>query len=169
MPASADRIRDEIAPVLAQAGVDLESVQVQSAGRRELIRVIVDRDGGVDLDLIASLSREISDVLDSPACADAVGSSYVLEVSSPGVDRPLTESRHWRRAVGRLVEARLVDGSVVTGRLEAADDDAVRIAGREIAMRDLERGLVQVEFTRPGDAADGVESPAERVDEDGEE
>ena len=69
MPASVDRIRDEIAPVLAQAGVDLESVQVQSAGRRELIRVIVDRDGGVDLDLIASLSREISDVLDSPACA----------------------------------------------------------------------------------------------------
>lgn len=169
MPASADRIRDEIAPVLAQAGVDLESVQVQSAGRRELIRVIVDRDGGVDLDLIASLSREISDVLDSPACADAVGSSYVLEVSSPGVDRPLTESRHWRRAVGRLVEARLVDGSAVTGRLEAADDDAVRIAGREIPMSDLERGLVQVEFTRPGDAADRVESPAERVDEDGEE
>lgn len=169
MPASADRIRDEIAPVLAQAGVDLESVQVQAAGRRELIRVIVDRDGGVDLDLIASLSREISDVLDSPACADAVGSSYVLEVSSPGVDRPLTETRHWRRAVGRLVEARLVDGSAVTGRLEAADDDAVRIAGREIPMRDLERGLVQVEFTRPGDAADRVESPAERVDEDGEE
>ena len=169
MPASADRIRDEIAPVLAQAGVDLESVQVQAAGRRELIRVIVDRDGGVDLDLIASLSREISDVLDSPACADAVGSSYVLEVSSPGVDRPLTESRHWRRAVGRLVEARLVDGSAVTGRLEAADDEAVRIAGREIPMSDLERGLVQVEFTRPGDAADRVESPAERVDEDGEE
>ena len=169
MPASADRIRDEIAPVLAQAGVDLESVQVQSAGRRELIRVIVDRDGGVDLDLIASLSREISDVLDAPACADAVGSAYVLEVSSPGVDRPLTEPRHWRRAVGRLVEARLVDGSLVTGRIEAADADGVRIAGREIPMSELTQGLVQVEFTRPGDAVDGADTPAGGEDEDGEE
>lgn len=161
MPAPVDRIRDQIAPVLAQAGVDLEDVQVQSAGRRDVVRVVVDRDGGVDLDLIATLSREISEVLDGADVADALASSYVLEVSSPGVDRPLTEPRHWRRAVGRLVEARLVDGTVVTGRLEAADDAQVRIDGRAVPMDELARGLVQVEFARPDTSTDDA------IDEEG--
>ena len=176
MPASVDRIREGIAPVLAQAGVDLEAVTVQSAGRRDIVRVVVDRDGGIDLDLIATLSRDISEVLDAPGLADALAASYVLEVSSPGVDRPLTEPRHWRRATGRLVEARLVDDSVVTGRIEAADEATVRIDGRTIPLAQLARGQVQVEFTRPGadeaalDATDAVVDDA-GVDatDDGEE
>lgn len=166
MPASADRIRDEISPVLARAGVDLESVHVQSAGRREVIRVVVDRDGGVDLDLIATLSRDIAEVLDGPGLGAALPGAYVLEVSSPGVDRPLTEPRHWRRAVGRLVEATLADGTVVTGRIEAADEASVRIDGRGIPMAELDRGMVQVEFTRP-DAGEAGEDVEDVEDEEG--
>jgi len=81
--------------------MDLESVRVGSAGRRRLLRVIVDADGGVSLDGIALVSREVSARLDATG---AMGEApYTLEVSSPGVDRPLTLPRHWRRAVGRLV------------------------------------------------------------------
>ena len=97
--------------------------------------------------------------LDGPGLGAALPGAYVLEVSSPGVDRPLTEPRHWRRAVGRLVEATLADGTVVTGRIEAADEASVRIDGRGIPMAELDRGMVQVEFTRPdaGEAGEDVE------------
>ena len=97
-PAELERL---LAPIVRAAGMDLESVRVGSAGRRRLLRVIVDADGGVSLDGIALVSREVSARLDATG---AMGEApYTLEVSSPGVDRPLTLPRHWRRAVGRLV------------------------------------------------------------------
>jgi len=94
-----------LAPVMRAAGLDLESVRIGTAGRRRLLRVVVDADGGVSLDDIALVSREVSARLDGTgAMGDA---PYTLEVSSPGVDRPLTQPRHWRRAVGRLVRVPL--------------------------------------------------------------
>ena len=93
-----DRIADVIRPVVAAAGMDLEAVRVTAAGRRRLLRVVVDRDGGVSLDDAAVVSRDLSAALDSVAVMGDF--PYTLEVSSPGVDRPLTDRRHWRRAVG---------------------------------------------------------------------
>lgn len=167
MAASALVVRNGIEPILGQAGVDLEDVQIQTAGRREVVRVVVDRDGGVDLDLIAELSRMIAEALDARPLADEFDGTYVLEVTSPGVDRPLTEPRHWRRAVHRLVEATLRDGTVVHGRITEADASGVSIDGRVIAFADLSRGLVQVEFSRAGTPDDGP--AAEAVDEDDRE
>nr|WP_246236942.1 ribosome maturation factor RimP [Actinomadura chibensis] len=114
-----------LAPAVAAAGFDLEEVEVRPAGRRRLVRVVVDGDDGVGLDDIAAISERVSALLDA---ADAMGTTpYVLEVSSPGVDRPLTEPRHWRRAVGRLVVAPLAEGGQIEGRVVAADDAAVEI------------------------------------------
>ena len=96
-------------PVVSAAGMDLENVRVTAAGRRRLLRVVVDADGGVSLDDIAQISRDVSAELDATA---AMGEApYTLEVSSPGVDRPLTEPRHWRRATGRLVRVPLASRS----------------------------------------------------------
>jgi ribosome maturation factor RimP len=98
----------------------------------------------------------VSDALDALDEQDpsALGPSYVLEVSSPGVDRPLTEPRHWRRNVSRLVTATLHDGTTVTGRVTAADDDAVTLdvdgTERVLPHADVARGAVQVEFARKG-------------------
>src|ERR1700734_4038935 len=86
-------------PVVAAAGMDLESVRMTVAGRRRLLRVVVDSDHGVSLDDAADVSREISALLDARNVLGDV--PYTLEVSSPGVDRPLTEPRHWRRGRGR--------------------------------------------------------------------
>ncbi|MEV0403671.1 ribosome maturation factor RimP [Actinoallomurus sp. NPDC050550] len=140
-------------PVIAGAGFDLEDVIVTPAGKRRQVRVIVDADGGVSLDGVADVSQEISHVLDE---SDAMGSgSYVLEVTSPGVDRPLTQPRHWRRAAGRLVRATLTEGGEITGRVTSADDTAVVLDsdGREhrLGYAELTRGRVQVEFNRRGD------------------
>jgi ribosome maturation factor RimP len=161
------RLATLLAPVVGHNGLDLEDVAVTLAGkngRRSQVRVLVDKDGGISLDDVALISRAISDALDSTAEADAIlgGAAYVLEVSSPGVDRPLVESRHWRRAVGRLVRVPLVAGGDVTGRLIAAEADGVRLlisAGRSetersFAFAELGAGRVQVEFNRAPSADD---------------
>ena len=104
------RIADVIRPVIAAAGMDLESVRVTAAGRRRLLRVVVDSDQGVSLDDAATISRELSTALDTVAVMGDF--PYTLEVSSPGVDRPLTDQRHWRRAVGRLVKVAVTDSAM---------------------------------------------------------
>jgi ribosome maturation factor RimP len=100
-PEQPDRLARLAGPVVRAAGMDLESVEVTPAGRRRVVKVVVDADGGVSLDDMAEVSRTLARELDA---SDAMGDTpYTLEVSSPGVDRPLTEPRHWRRAAGRLV------------------------------------------------------------------
>jgi ribosome maturation factor RimP len=148
---SRERVRSALLPVVAGAGFDLEDVAVSSAGRRSVIRVVVDRDGGVDMDAVATVSRVVSEALDA---ADVTGvAAYTLEVTSPGVDRPLTEPRHWRRAAGRLVTVARAGGATLTGRVVAANDDAVvlDVAGTQetLPYADLGPGRVQVEFDRP--------------------
>jgi ribosome maturation factor RimP len=155
MAASVEIIRTAIADALNPMGVDLEALQIQSAGRREVVRVVVDRDGGIDLDHIADLSRRIAELLDSEPLAEQFAGTYVLEVSSPGTDRPLTEEKHWRRAKGRLVEATCADEAVFTGRIVDAQAGIVEIAMddgqvRAVPLAELRRGMVQLEFTRPG-------------------
>ena len=151
-----------IEPVVAAAGYDLEDVGVSRAGRRHLVRVLVDADGGVNLDDVAVVSREISAALDSAEETDGevLAGGYQLEVGSPGVDRPLTLPRHWRRNVGRLVA---VNGR--TGRVDAADDEGIVLDDREIPYSELGPGKVQIEFKRMDDAVfdDGADD-----DEDGE-
>lgn len=153
---SAAQIREQLMkllePLVSAAGYDLEDVSVTAAGRRSLVRVTVDADGGIDLDAVAEVSRVISDALDEHAPGgSAFAGQYVLEVSSPGVERPLTEPRHWRRAAGRLV-AVAVGEQTVTGRVVETSDAGVRLdvdgVVREIAWGELGRGKVQVEFNR---------------------
>jgi ribosome maturation factor RimP len=147
---SRQRVHDALAPVVSRAGFDLEDVSITAAGRRSVVRVVVDRDGGVDLDAVAEISRVVSDSLDG---ADVMGETpYVLEVTSPGVDRPLTEPRHWRRAAGRLVQVPTTEGGSLNGRVVGTDDDTVTfdIGGqqRAVPFTALGAGRVQVEFNR---------------------
>lgn len=145
-----------IEPVVTAAGFDLEEVVVTPAGRRSLVRVVVDADSGITLDDIAMVSRAVSDVLDDSG--DGLGATpYVLEVSSPGVDRPLTQPRHWRRATGRLVRVGLVpsdDGAAaLEGRVLRTNDTCVvlDVAGSEVEL-ELSRvrtARVEIEFKRP--------------------
>jgi len=143
-----DKIAEVIRPVVAAAGMDLESVRVTAAGRRRLLRVVVDGDRGVSLDDAAAVSRELSAALDTVSVMGDF--PYTLEVSSPGVDRPLTEPRHWRRAAGRLVQVTVADAGVVSGRVVSADAEAVTLdvegARRRFSYAALGAGAIQVEF-----------------------
>jgi ribosome maturation factor RimP len=146
--------------VIAAAGMDLEAVRVSAAGRRRLLRVVVDSDRGVSLDDAAAISRQLSAELDTEAVMGDF--PYTLEVSSPGVDRPLTDPRHWRRAVGRLVQVTVTDAGdsavsgssgTISGRVVAADSDGVTLdvegSRRRFGNPALGAGAVQVEFGHP--------------------
>jgi ribosome maturation factor RimP len=160
MTASAARLSELLAPVVASTGADLEDVDVSKAGKRSVVRVVVDRDGGVSMDDVADVSRVVSDALDALDEAEptALGPSYVLEVTSPGVDRPLTEPRHWRRNVRRRVTVVLHEGPNVTGRVLSADDEKVVLdvdgTERTLALGEVVRGTVQVEFSRQDEEED---------------
>lgn len=132
-------------------GLDLEAVELSQAGKRRVLRIAVDADGGVPIESITQATRELSKALDA---ADAMGAQpYTLEVTSRGVDRPLTLPRHWRRNVGRLVVADLDDGSRVKGRITAADDIAADLAvdgaARQLAFADVATARIEAELTRP--------------------
>jgi ribosome maturation factor RimP len=155
-----------LTPILAQFDLELEAVEVIPAGKRQLLRVVVDGDGatgtGPLLDDLAEASKALSAALDS---SDAVGSAaYTLEVSSRGVGRPLERAAHWRRNRGRLVAVTTTDGNSVLGRIVSADEETVQLdfggAVRELALGEVARALVQVELNRPSpkiDTNDGEE------------
>jgi ribosome maturation factor RimP len=147
-----DDLAAVVEPLVAAAGADLEDVTVKSAGRRTLLQVFVDADGGIGLDKIADISTAISTKLDQ---IDLFGAApYTLEVSSPGADRPLTAPRHWRRAAGRLVRAHLRSGVEIIGRVAESDDSAVTldVGGdqQRLAYEEIAKARVEVEFNRPG-------------------
>lgn len=151
-------VRDVLSPALSRSGLLLEDVTVTAAGSRRVLRVLVDAADvtapGLSLDDVAEASREVSQALDD---SDVMGEApYVLEVSTPGVDRPLVEPRHFARNTGRLVRVQLVDGSTVEGRVRGADQALVlTVAGpkkgttgtRELAWPQVARGRVQIEFS----------------------
>jgi ribosome maturation factor RimP len=140
----------------ARAGYEIEGVVIDDAARPARITVVADGDETLDLDSIASLSRSASALLDS---VDDTATPYVLEVTSPGVDRPLTTEKHYRRARGRKVELTMSDGSQLTGRLGETDGGTVRLVVREgaranfsireLALGDVAKAVVQVEFSPP--------------------
>jgi ribosome maturation factor RimP len=146
-----DDLRGVLEPVVTAAGFELDTLDVRAVGHRHTIRLVVDSDAGVGLDDIARISRRASDQLDQNE--HLVGGSYTLEVTSPGVDRPLTTPRHWRRARLRLVGVRPRVGDPFEGRVGDAGDDAVTLlvggALREVRYADVVHAAVEVEFAPP--------------------
>ncbi|WP_417220811.1 ribosome maturation factor RimP [Arthrobacter sp.] len=165
-PSEGQRLKEYLEPTVSAQGLFLEDVEVRSGADHRTVNVIIDLvegTGNVDLDTLAEASQAVSEAMDhSPV---APGAAYDLEVSSPGVGRPLTLPRHWRRNVGRLVKVNLMGEDNITGRLTAADDTTITVVPdipvkkgmkakqgepRTLAYDTIRRGVVDVEFTRSG-------------------
>lgn len=146
----ATRVETLVSGPLGELGLDVEAVEITPAGKRRVLRIAVDKDGGVDLDDVAAATRALNGALDE---SDVMGEQpYTLEVTSRGVDRPLTLPRHWRRNQDRLVKVSLSDGEEVTGRIAAYDDTSATLAvgdeQRVLPYASISRALVQIEFNR---------------------
>lgn len=153
----AARVRAAAEPAVAGSGLVVEDVQV-GGGRRPVVRVVVDLadgPGGVDSDALGEAARAVSAALDAE---DPVAGPYLLEVSTPGTDRPLTTPRHFRRAVTRIVRLTLTDGSTLVGRLVDADEQLTLVDAEggttAVDPADVVRGVVEVELARAQDEED---------------
>ncbi|MFH9009769.1 ribosome maturation factor RimP [Streptomyces sp. NPDC017943] len=151
-----ERLRELLEPLVASQGLDLEEIEVDSVGRKRVLRVVVDSDTGADLDQIADVSRALSAKLDED---DAMGEGeYTLEVGTPGAERLLTEHRHYVRATGRLVKFQLAEDGELVARILTVDDEGVdtevpgvkgrKPTARRLAFDEIVRARVQVEFSR---------------------
>ena len=158
----ADAVAQVVGPAVAQCGLEVDRIETMIAGKRAVLRVFLDGDGpagrGPSLDEIADATRALSAALDA---SDATGQApYTLEVSSRGVSRPLTEAKHYRRNVGRLVALTLADGPV-TGRIQSADADGVDLdvdgTDRRVALTDITKAVVQAELRKDAFADDADE------------
>ncbi|WP_460440769.1 ribosome maturation factor RimP [Amycolatopsis stemonae] len=147
----ASRLQPIVAEAVTAAGFDLDSFEVQQAGRRQLVKVVVDADDGVGLDEVAEVSRKVSAALDENE--HVLASAYTLEVTSPGLDRPLTQPRHWRRARFRLVKITPAEGAPFVGRIGHAGEAAARVLEggkvRDVRYADVAKAVVEIEFKQP--------------------
>ena len=147
-------ITDLISPAVTEAGFFLEEVLIASPGSHRIVTCVVDGPTPLNLDQVTVASRVISELLDT---AEFMGETpFTLEVTSPGVDRPLTQPRHWTKNLTRLIKVTLSDGAVITGRLTEFDEVNAklvenikgRIKEHTVAFADIKRAVVEIEFNR---------------------
>jgi ribosome maturation factor RimP len=147
-------ITDLISPAVSEAGFYLEEVLIASPGSHRTVTCVVDGPTPLNLDQVTVVSRIISELLDAD---DFMGETpFTLEVTSPGVDRPLTEVRHWTKNLTRLIKTTLNDGTIITGRLTEFDETNAtlvenikgRIKNHTVAFVDIKRAVVEIEFNR---------------------
>ncbi len=139
-----EEISAVITPALTSLGFYLEDLNITSAGRRSLLTVIVDADRHLSLDEVTVATKAISEIVEN---IPALGSSpFTLEVTSPGIDRPLTKPRHWRKNIDRLVKVITIDGSQILGRIKSASEDSAIVDEQNIKYLDIKRATLEVEF-----------------------
>ena len=141
-------ISDAVTPALSALGFYLEDVTITSAGRRSMLTIIVDGDTHLSLDQVTSATKAIGEIVES---IQSLGETpFTLEVSSPGLDRPLTKPRHWRKNIDRLVKVVLLDGKEIKGRIKAANEISATVDENEIKFSDVKRASLEVEFKQVG-------------------
>ncbi|MFG2552397.1 ribosome maturation factor RimP [Streptomyces sp. NPDC048581] len=151
-----ERLRELLEPLVSSQGLDLEEIEVDSVGRKRVLRVVVDSDTGADLDEVADVSRALSAKLDE---TDAMGEGeYTLEVGTPGAERLLKEHRHYVRALDRLVKFQLADDGELVARIIKVDDEGLdlevpgvkgrKATSRRLGFPEIDKARVQVEFSR---------------------
>jgi ribosome maturation factor RimP len=133
-----------ITPALEALGFYLEDVTIISAGRRSMLTIIVDGDTHLSLDQVTSATKAIGEIVES---VQSLGETpFTLEVTSPGLDRPLTKVRHWQKNINRLVKVVLQDGSEIKGRIKDVNEVSARVDEKNINYSDVKRATLEIEF-----------------------
>lgn len=143
-----EEIAAAITPTIESLGFYLEDLNITSAGRRSMLTVIVDGDTHLTLDQVTSVTKAIGEIVEN--IQNLGQTPFTLEVTSPGIDRPLTKPRHWRKNIDRLVKVVLQDASEVNGRIKDSNQEGVKIDEQLIKFSDIKRATLEVEFKQVG-------------------
>ncbi len=143
MPLNED-ISAAIRPIIEATGNYLEELTITSAGKVKILTVIVDSDSHLNLDQITAVTKEISEVIE--ALQELGDSAFTLEVTSPGIDRPLTKPRHWRKNFDRLVRITMTSGQEIQGRIGEATETTVLVGDLKVSFEDIKRAVLEIEF-----------------------
>jgi ribosome maturation factor RimP len=139
-----EEISAAIRPIIEATGNYLEELTITSAGKVKILTVIVDSDAHLNLDQVTAVTKEISLVIEElPVLGDT---AFTLEVTSPGLDRPLTKPRHWRKNLDRLVKITMASGQVIEGRIGAATETSVLVDENTVSFEDIKRAVLEIEF-----------------------
>jgi ribosome maturation factor RimP len=133
-----------IRPIIEASGNYLEELTITSAGKVKILTVIVDSDSHLNLDQITAVTKEISEVIET--LEELGDSAFTLEVTSPGIDRPLTKPRHWRKNFDRLVKITMTSGKDIQGRIGEATETNVLVGDRKVSFEDIKRAVLEIEF-----------------------
>jgi ribosome maturation factor RimP len=133
-----------IRPTIEASGNYLEELTITSAGKVKILTVIVDSDSHLNLDQITAVTKEISEIIEG--LAELGESAFTLEVTSPGIDRPLTKPRHWRKNFDRLVKINMKSGKDIEGRIGEATDITVLVGDQKVSFEDIKRAVLEIEF-----------------------
>ncbi len=139
-----ETISAAIRPIIEASGNYLEELTITSAGKVKILTVIVDSDTHLNLDQITAVTKEISEVVEG--LSEIGDGAFTLEVTSPGIDRPLTKPRHWRKNLERLVKINMVSGKEIQGRIGEATETTVLIGDQKISFEDIKRAVLEIEF-----------------------
>jgi ribosome maturation factor RimP len=139
-----EEISAAIRPIIEATGNYLEELTITSAGKVKILTVIVDSDAHLNLDQVTAVTKEISLVIEElPVLGDT---AFTLEVTSPGLDRPLTKPRHWRKNLDRLVKITMTSGQLIEGRIGAATETSVLVDENTVSFEDIKRAVLEIEF-----------------------
>jgi ribosome maturation factor RimP len=139
-----ERIAEAITPTIEASQAFLEDVMLVRAGKKSLLTVIVDGETGLNLDQVTEISRNVSEIVE--ALPEMGSTPFTLEVTSPGIDRPLTVPRHWRKNKGRLIKVTMLDGSVIEGRIGESTEIDVQVGETTAIFAEIKKAIVQIEF-----------------------
>ena len=143
-----EEISAAITPALSDLGFYLEDITITSAGRRSMLTVIVDGDTHLSLDQVTVATKAISEIVEN---IQSLGQApFTLEVTSPGLDRPLTKPRHWRKNIDRLVKIVLLDGKEIKGRVKDAAEISATVDEQVVKFSDIKRATLEIEFKQVG-------------------
>jgi ribosome maturation factor RimP len=139
-----DEISAAIRPIIEATGNYLEELSITSAGKVKILTVIIDSDAHLNLDQVTAVTKEISEVIEAlPELGDG---AFTLEVTSPGLDRPLTKPRHWRKNLDRLVKIIMTSGQEITGRIGEVTETTVLVDSEKVSYEDIKRAVLEIEF-----------------------
>ena len=139
-----EEISAAIRPIIEATGNYLEELSITSAGKVKILTVIIDSDTHLNLDQVTAVTKEISEVIEAlPELGDG---AFTLEVTSPGLDRPLTKPRHWRKNLDRLVKIIMTSGQEIHGRIGEATETTVLVDSQKVSYEDIKRAVLEIEF-----------------------